>query len=42
MHIEIDSSGFREEIEEIYVKLVYLKLKNRKTNHRLDSYLANR
>jgi hypothetical protein len=26
MHIEIDSNGFREEIEEIYVKLVYLKL----------------
>jgi hypothetical protein len=31
IHVEIDSNGFREEIEEIYVKLVYLKLKNRKT-----------
>jgi hypothetical protein len=31
MHIEIDSNRFREEIEEIYVKLVYLKLENRKT-----------
>jgi len=33
MHIEIDSNGFREEIEEIYAKLVYLKLKNRKTRN---------
>jgi hypothetical protein len=34
MYIEIDSNGFREEIEEIYVKLVYLKPKNRKTNQK--------
>jgi hypothetical protein len=47
MHIEIDSNRFREEIEEIYVKLVYLKLKNkhkkrqnRKTNYSL-SHLFN-